>query len=106
VGDVLHATTPRDPFWYDLSFTCIGIGLIFAVIAAVFGAVDYLAVPMSRKVFQLATWHGATTARALTAATPRADRADRSGKRVAWSIPGATNAPLSPAASSRTLRER
>ncbi len=57
LGDVLHTASPRDPFWYDLSFTCIGIGLIFAVLAAVFGAIDYLGVKMSSRAFRLATWH-------------------------------------------------
>ena len=57
IGDVLHIVRPEDPFWYDLSFTCIGIGLIFALTAAVFGAVDYLGVKMSARAFRLATWH-------------------------------------------------
>lgn len=65
VGDVLHTATPRDPFWYDLSFTCLGIGLIFGVLAAVFGAIDYLAVPMSSRAFRLATWHALLNALAL-----------------------------------------
>ncbi len=56
-GDVLHTVSPEDPFWYDLSFTCIGIGLIFAILAAVFGAVDYLGVRMSSRAFRLATVH-------------------------------------------------
>ena len=57
IGDVLHIARPEDPFWYDLSFTCIGIGLIFALTAAVFGAIDYLGVKMSARAFRLATWH-------------------------------------------------
>ncbi len=57
VGDLLHTASPRDPFWHDLSFTCIGIGLLFAVLAAVFGAIDYLGVRMSSRAFRLATWH-------------------------------------------------
>jgi uncharacterized membrane protein len=57
IGDVLHTARPEDPFWYDLSFTCIGIGLLFALAAAVFGAIDYLSVRMSSKAFRLATWH-------------------------------------------------
>jgi uncharacterized membrane protein len=57
VGDVLHTVRPDDPFWYDLSFTCIGIGLLFALAAAVFGAIDYLGVPMSSRAFRIATWH-------------------------------------------------
>jgi len=57
VGDVLHTASPEDPFWYDLSFTCIGIGLIFAVLAGVVGAIDYLGVRMSSRAFRLATLH-------------------------------------------------
>jgi uncharacterized membrane protein len=65
VGDLLHAATPKDPFWYDLSFTCLGIGLIFGVLAAVFGAIDYLSVSMSSRAFRLATWHAVLNALAL-----------------------------------------
>jgi uncharacterized membrane protein len=57
VGDILHTARPQDPFWYDLSFTCIGIGLIFALTAAVFGAIDYLGVRMSGQAFRLASVH-------------------------------------------------
>jgi uncharacterized membrane protein len=57
VGDILHTARPEDPFWYDLSFTCIGIGLVFALTAAVFGAIDYLGVRMGGQAFRLATLH-------------------------------------------------
>jgi uncharacterized membrane protein len=57
VGDILHSARPEDPFWYDLSFTCIGIGLVFALTAAVFGAIDYLGVRMSGQAFRLASLH-------------------------------------------------
>jgi uncharacterized membrane protein len=57
IGDILHVLRPEDPFWYDLSFTCIGIGLIFALTAAAFGAVDYLSLKLSSRAFRLATWH-------------------------------------------------
>jgi uncharacterized membrane protein len=57
IGDVLHMNRPEDPFWYDLSFTCIGIGLLFALTAAVFGAIDFLSLKMSSRAFRLATWH-------------------------------------------------
>jgi uncharacterized membrane protein len=57
IGDVLHSLRPEDPFWYDLSFTCIGIGLIFALVAAVFGAIDFLSLKLSSAAFRLATWH-------------------------------------------------
>ena len=57
IGDILHMARPEDPFWYDLSFTCIGIGLLFALTAAVFGAIDYISLKMSSRAFRLATWH-------------------------------------------------
>jgi uncharacterized membrane protein len=57
IGDVLHILRPEDPFWYVLSYTCIGIGLLFALTAAVFGAIDYLSLKMSSRAFRLATWH-------------------------------------------------
>ena len=57
IGDILHTSRPEDPFWYDFSFTCIGIGLLCALTAAVFGAIDYLGVRMSGRAFRLATWH-------------------------------------------------
>ena len=65
IGDVLHSTTPNDPFWYDLSYTCLGIGLLFALLAAVFGAIDYLGVKMSSRTFHLATWHAVINALGL-----------------------------------------
>jgi uncharacterized membrane protein len=57
VGDALFTASPEDRFWYELSYTCIGIGLLFALPAAFFGAVDYLGVKMSSPAFRLATWH-------------------------------------------------
>jgi uncharacterized membrane protein len=62
IGDILHTARPEDPFWYDLSFTCIGIGLVFALTAAVFGAIDYLGLRMSARAFRLATWHAVLNA--------------------------------------------
>ena len=59
IGDVMHSVSPQDPFWYDLSFTCIGIGLIFALAAAIFGAIDYLGLKMTSRAFRIATWHAA-----------------------------------------------
>ena len=70
LGDVLHMLRPEDPFWYDLSYTCIGIGLLFALTAAVFGAIDYLSVKMSARAFRLATCYGAITPRSRPADGP------------------------------------
>lgn len=57
LGDVLHMATPEDRFWYDLSYTCIGIGIAFALLAAVVGAIDYIGVTMSARAFRIATRH-------------------------------------------------
>ena len=65
VGDVMHAAIREDPFWYDLSYACIGIGLVAAVVAAIAGAVDYLAVKMPPRVFRLATLHAILNGAAL-----------------------------------------
>jgi len=65
VGDVMHAVVPADPFWYDLAFVCVGIGLIAAVVAAVAGAIDYLGVTMSQKAYRLATLHAILNVSAL-----------------------------------------
>lgn len=57
VGDVMHMAIPEDRFWYDFSFTCVGIGIAFAVVAAIAGAVDYFGVKMSGPAFRVATAH-------------------------------------------------
>jgi uncharacterized membrane protein len=59
IGDLLHTAQPQDPFWYEFSFSCIGIGIVFALIAAVFGAIDYFGVKMSSRAYRTATLHGA-----------------------------------------------
>ncbi len=56
-GDLLRMASPADRFWYDFSYTCIGIGLFFALLAAAAGAVDYVGVTMSAKAFRTATRH-------------------------------------------------
>jgi uncharacterized membrane protein len=57
VGDLLHTARPADPYWYSFSYSCIGIGLLFAVAAVVAGCVDYLCVRMSAAAFRTATKH-------------------------------------------------
>ena len=56
VGDVVHAVSGSD-FWYTLSYACIGIGVLVALAAAVFGFIDYFGVRMSRQAGRLATVH-------------------------------------------------
>jgi uncharacterized membrane protein len=55
-GDIAHLFT-ADPFWYRFSAVAIVIGIAFALLAAVVGAVDYLSLPMSPRASGLATWH-------------------------------------------------
>jgi uncharacterized membrane protein len=56
IGDIATSMT-QDAFWYQWSFYCIGIGIIFALVAAIPGFVDYLSVKMSAEGKMLATWH-------------------------------------------------
>jgi len=56
VGDVVHAFT-ASAFWYQLAYACIGIGVLVALAAAVFGFIDYFGVRMSRAAGRLATVH-------------------------------------------------
>ncbi|HET7452539.1 MAG TPA: DUF2231 domain-containing protein [Thermoanaerobaculia bacterium] len=56
LGDVVHAVGGSE-FWYLLSYACIGIGVLVALAAAVFGFIDYFGVRMSRQAGRLATIH-------------------------------------------------
>jgi uncharacterized membrane protein len=56
VGDVAFGLGGAR-LWFDLSRASIGLGLLFAVAAAVAGAVDYFSVKMSAKAFRTATRH-------------------------------------------------
>ena len=56
LGDIVHAVSGSE-FWYMLSYACIGIGVLVALAAAVFGFIDYFGVRMSRQAGRLATIH-------------------------------------------------
>jgi len=56
LGDVVHAVGGSE-FWYRLSYVCIGVGVLAALAAAVFGFIDYFGVRMSRAAGRLATVH-------------------------------------------------
>ncbi|HEY4230486.1 MAG TPA: DUF2231 domain-containing protein [Thermoanaerobaculia bacterium] len=58
IGDVAYSGDAKTGFWYDLSYVCIAVGILTAMLAAVAGAIDYLSVKMSGQAFRLATWHG------------------------------------------------
>jgi uncharacterized membrane protein len=44
-------------FWYEFSYVAIGIGVLSALLAAVFGFIDYFGVRMSAAGARLATIH-------------------------------------------------
>ena len=57
IGDLLHTARPEDPYWYVFSYSCMGLGILFGIFAAIAGAVDYLTVRMSAAGFRTATRH-------------------------------------------------
>lgn len=56
LGDVVHLSG-RDPFWYRFAFVAIGVGVVTALLAALFGAIEYFGVKMSAAGGRIATWH-------------------------------------------------
>src|SRR4051812_39119012 len=56
IGDILH-TANGELFWYQFALYCIGIGILTALIAAVFGFVDFVSVPMSAAARRVGTIH-------------------------------------------------
>ncbi len=56
VGDVAHTLT-HQPFWYRFSFVCLGTGILTALVAAIFGFIDYFTVKMSARGGKVATLH-------------------------------------------------
>jgi uncharacterized membrane protein len=56
VGDLVHLSG-RDAFWYHLSFVAIGIGVVTALLAAVFGLIDLVGVPMDRITRRIGITH-------------------------------------------------
>lgn len=45
--------------WFDRSYWMIAAGVITALIAAVFGVVDFLGIPRSTRARRVGLWHGA-----------------------------------------------
>lgn len=50
-----------DPFWFRMSVVLVAAGVATGTLAAVFGYVDYLTIPMSRRAKRVATLHLATS---------------------------------------------
>lgn len=56
ISDIVYAFTRSEP-WPALSVALIGFGVIGALLAAIFGFVDYLTAPMSDEAKRTATTH-------------------------------------------------
>ena len=56
VADVLHQAT-KNGFWYDVAEFAIGVGIVTALCAAIFGFIDFFGVEMSQAGWRLAKWH-------------------------------------------------
>ncbi len=57
MGDLAFLRSSEGAFWHRFSSTCIAVGVVFALLAAAAGAVDYFSVKMSGRAFRTATWH-------------------------------------------------
>jgi len=57
IFDVI-ALSSRNPFWFQLSFWMIASGIIGGLLAAVFGLVDWLAIPANTRASKIGMWHG------------------------------------------------
>ncbi len=59
-GDIAGASS-HDPFWFRMSVTLIAAGLATGTAAAIFGYVDYLTIPMTRRAKGIAKAHLVTS---------------------------------------------
>jgi uncharacterized membrane protein len=58
IFDVI-ALTKDAPYLFDAAYWMITAGLIGGLISAVFGLIDWLAIPMSTRAKAIGLWHGA-----------------------------------------------
>lgn len=54
----LIGLTRNDASWFDRSYWMIAAGVITALLAAVFGLIDYLAIPSGTRAKTIGLWHG------------------------------------------------
>jgi uncharacterized membrane protein len=59
VFDVVHLLTGNGK-WSEVSFWMIAVGVIGGLAAAVFGLIDWLAIPSGTRSKAVGMWHGAT----------------------------------------------
>jgi uncharacterized membrane protein len=57
VFDVIHLATENGR-WADVAFWMIASGIIGGLVAALFGAIDLLAIPRGTRARRIGTWHG------------------------------------------------
>jgi uncharacterized membrane protein len=56
IGDIAHTVTDG-PFWYHFAYYCMGIGVVTALVAAIFGFIDFFGVKMSAQGYKIAKVH-------------------------------------------------
>lgn len=57
VFDIIGLTT-RNGLWMQASYWMIGAGVVAGLVAAVFGLVDWLAIPFGTRAKAIGAWHG------------------------------------------------
>jgi uncharacterized membrane protein len=57
IFDVITLST-QDGRWSGMSFYMIGAGLLSGLLAAVFGAIDWMAIPSGTRAKDVGLWHG------------------------------------------------
>lgn len=60
VFDVVHLVTGSGQ-WLEISFWMIAAGVIGGLVAAVFGLIDWLAIPSGTRAKAVGLWHGASS---------------------------------------------
>ena len=54
------ALVQADPSWHRISFWMIAAGIIGGLLAAIFGLVDWVAIPSGTRAKSIGLWHGGT----------------------------------------------
>lgn len=57
VFDIVYLAT-NDPTFADVAFWDIGAGIVGGLLAAIFGLIDWLAIPRDTRAKRLGLWHG------------------------------------------------
>src|SRR5438270_5825223 len=58
IFDILHLAS-GDGLWTQVSFAIIAVGVIGGLLAALFGLIDWLAIPADTRAKRIGLWHGA-----------------------------------------------